>query len=261
MYPHHQQTIQRLTEHFQGDPNFIALIIGGSIVKGWALEYSDVDFMLVAADEAYARRVAHRDYFFFSREFCDYADGYVDGKVIDLGFLREVAEHGSEPARAAFVNAYTTFSRNPEIEMLLPRIPVYPEAEREEKLRTFYSQVWLLNWFVGEAEKRNNTYLMMRSVADLVLFGGRLILAHNHILYPYHKWFMHVLEQAPDKPDNFMELTQALLNQPTATAAKAFTETLTQFQDWGITFPEVVIQFMEDREWTWRGQKSPIHDW
>ena len=84
MYPQHERTIQRLTEHFQADLNFTALIIGGSVVKGWALENSDVDFVLVATDQEYARRVATRAYGYFSRDFTDYPDGYVDGKIIDL---------------------------------------------------------------------------------------------------------------------------------------------------------------------------------
>jgi predicted nucleotidyltransferase len=261
MYPHHQQTIQRLTEHFRTDPNFVALIIGGSIVKGWALENSDVDFVLVATDEEYARRTASRQYGYFSRDFSDYPDGYVDGKIIDLNFLREVADHGSEPARAAFVNAYATFSRSPEVETLLPRIAVYPEAEREMRMRAFYNEVLLLNWFVTEAQKRGNRYLLMRSVADLVLFGGRFILAHNRILYPYHKWFMRVLEDAPVKPANFMELTHALLAEPDVHTARAFTDAIIEFGGWGENLGEAGVHFMEEREWNWRGQKPPIHDW
>lgn len=261
MYPQHQRAIQRLTEHFEPDPNFIALIIGGSIVKGWALENSDVDFVLVATDEEYARRCATRQFGFVSHDFTDYPDGYVDGKIIDLAFLRDVADHGSEPARSAFVNAFTTFSRNPEVDELIKAIPVYPEAGREERMRAYYNEVLLLNWFVTEAVKRGNQYLLMRSVADLVLFGGRFVLAHNRILYPFHKWFMRVLEDAPEKPANFMEVTNALLNNPNVQTARAFTDMIIQFGGWGEDLHEAGVHFMEEREWNWRGRKAPIHDW
>jgi hypothetical protein len=68
---------------------------------------------------------------------------------------------------------------------------------------SFYSQIIVYHWYIGEAEKRNDTYLTRRSAVDLVLFCGRLILAHNQMLYPYHKWFMRQLDKAPDKPDDF----------------------------------------------------------
>jgi hypothetical protein len=40
----------------------------------------------------------------------------VDGKSVDLAFLREVAEKGSEPARAAFDGTRCAYSRLPEID-------------------------------------------------------------------------------------------------------------------------------------------------
>jgi hypothetical protein len=261
MHPHHQDTIQRLTEHFQTNPQHLALIIGGSVAKGWAQENSDVDFMLVVSDEEYTRRAATRDYSIISGEFTDYPGGYVDGKVYNVNFLREVADHGSEPARFAFASAFPAFSRDAEIETLVKQIPVYPEAEREAKMRSFYSQFSLLNWFVGEAEKRGSAYLMMQSVSNMVLFGGRLILAYNRVLYPYHKWLMHVLEQVEDKPENFMPLVNTLLESPSKSNAQALTECLSQFHDWGITFPQTVAQFMEDSEWNWREHKPPVYDW
>lgn len=260
MYPHHQQTIERLTAHLQQDPNFLALIIGGSVAKGWAAENSDVDVMLVATDEEYARRLARSKFSFYTKEFCDYEEGYVDGKVIDLQFLREVALHGSEPARAAFVKSSLAYSNHPEIETLIQQIPVYPEAERDQKLKSFYSQVVLVTWYVGEAQKRNDTYLMTRMSADLVLYGGRLMLAYNRILYPYHKWFMKVLQEAPEKPANFMELAHTLLKNPNKDAAQAFCDCITQYQDWDVSIGQAVVNFMFDREWTWREPTLALED-
>jgi hypothetical protein len=261
MYPHHEQAIQKLTDHFKDEPNFIALIIGGSLVKGWGGEHSDVDFILVATDEEYARRSETSDYGFFSQQFTDYPGGYVDGKIVDLQFLRDVDAKGSEPARSAFVNVYTTFSRNPEIDRLIKRIPTYPEAEREDKMKRFYSQVILWNWFVTEAEKRHDKYLMTRAAAELVLFGGRLLLAYNAMFYPYHKHFMRVLESAPDKPVNFMRYVHGLLNDPNSQSAQAFVDVLSNYRDWGVTMAVASVHFMKDREWNWRNGQPPIHDW
>ncbi|MFN8528624.1 MAG: hypothetical protein U0670_08450 [Anaerolineae bacterium] len=261
LYPHHVATIEKLTAHFQADPTVLALIIGGSLAKGWGSESSDVDFMLVVTDEEYARRLQTFDLLYFSRDFSDYEGGYVDGKIIDMAYLHDVLDHGSEPTRAAFLNAIVQFSRIDGLERLIANIIEYPEADREEKMRSFYSQVLLGTWYVGEAVKRNNPYLLARTTADLTLFGGRLILAYNRLLYPYHKWLLRQLENATDKPEGFMDLTLAVLNQPGNESAQAYCEAIVQYRDWGVSFPEAVQYFTRDREWNWRGQKPPIHDW
>lgn len=262
MEAHHQRVIDRLAAAFEADPHVLALIIGGSIAKGWAKPDSDVDIAIVVTDEEYQRRAAANAYHYFNRDMCDYDGGYVDGKVVNLDFLREVADHGSEPARAAFVGAFAAFSRCAEIDDLLPRIPVYPEPEREAKIRAFYSQVLILNWYVPEAEKRHDNYLLTHAVSDLALYGGRLILAHNRILYPYHKWFTHVLRSAPDKPADLLCRMDELLAHPCGATAQAFSDCVGGFRDWGVTMGQAVVQFMVDSEWNWRyGGRTPLADW
>ncbi len=261
--PHHQAAIDRLTAHFEPDPAYHALIIGGSVAKGLSRSDSDIDFVLVVSADEYARRCTENAFHYFSQDFTDYPGGYVDGKIIDVEFLRDAADHGSEPARAAFAGAFVTFSRAPEINDLMRRIPVYPEHERCAKIQSFLAQVQALQWYIGEAEKRHDPYLMMHVVSNLVLFGGRLILAHNRILYPYHKWFMTALQNAPDKPADLMERIDTLLAQPNKANADAFCECVLTFANWaeygGVFWP---IQFMLDSEWNWRsGARPPLADW
>ena len=57
----------------------------------------------------------------------------------------------------------------------------------------------------------------------MILFGGRLILAHNEILYPFHKWFMRVLGSAPNKPEWLMECIDDLASAPTLGRWRPFT--------------------------------------
>jgi predicted nucleotidyltransferase len=103
MEQHHQATIDRLTETFHDDPRYIALIIGGSVAKGLARPDSDVDFILVAAQEVMSKATRPDELYYFDQEIAAYDGGYVDGKIYDLPFLRELAEHGSEVARSAFI--------------------------------------------------------------------------------------------------------------------------------------------------------------
>jgi hypothetical protein len=262
MHDNHKRTIARLTEHFQDNPDFLALIIGGSVAKGWAADDADVDILLVATDEAYARYAARREYWYFNNtDFCDYPGGYIDGKIIDLSFLRDAADHGSEPARAAFWKAFTAFSHEPEVDALLERIPVYPEAERDAKLKAFYSLLEIMAWYVGEGERHNNPYLLTRMTSEIVLYAGRLILAYNRILYPYHKWLLRSLQDAPEKPDNLMDLIDTLLAHPCKANAEALRDCLKDFHDWGVDAYEANANLMLNVEWAWRNGPPPLADW
>ena len=260
-YPHHQRTIERLIDRFKPDPNFLALLIGGSLVKGYGDEDSDVDFMLIATDEEFARREADRTLTYYTTELCDYPGGYVDGKIVNVAFLEEVADRGSEPARSAFEKVSVAYSQLPHLDDLLKRITAYPEAVHADKVRSFYAQLLAMQWYVGEAEKRANTYLMMHAVSELVLFGGRLILAHNRLLYPYHKWFLRRLQAAPHQPADLMTLIDNLLNDPNKANADRFCEAILNFTAWDTPPEGWPARFMHDTEWAWRTGQAPVADW
>lgn len=261
MYEHHEKTIARLVERFSGDPLYPALIVGGSVAKGRARPDSDVDIILITTDEEWSRRQASGDMWFASNETVGDRQVFVDGKVFGLAFLEEVAANGSEPARAAFACAYPAYSRIPGLEPLISRILKYPESDRVSKMRSFYSQVTLLGrFFVGEAAKRGDRYLMSHAVADLVLFGCRLVLAYNRILYPYHKWLMWEVERAPDKPEGFMGLIRDVLDRPGVETAEAFCRGLEGWHDWNVNIEQAVNCFMIDSEWNWRFGIAPVYD-
>src|SRR5215471_5140805 len=137
MRAHHQRVVRRLADHFQADPRFLAMIVGGSVAKGWASDDSDVDVMLIATDQEFAHRLSTGELGYVTEEMSDYPGGYVDGKIIDVAFLRDVADHGSEPARAAFMDVVVAYSHIPDLEALLAPITVYPEHERTAKMRAF----------------------------------------------------------------------------------------------------------------------------
>ncbi len=261
LYPHHQRTVERLIDRFQADPNFLALLIGGSLVKGYGDENSDVDFMLIATDAEYARREAERALTYFATDLCDYPGGYVDGKIVNVAFLEEVADRGSEPARSAFENVIIAYSQVPHLTDLLGRISTYPEAGHADKIRSFYAQLLAMQWYVGEAEKRDNRYLLMHTASELVLFGGRLILAHNRLLYPYHKWFLRRLQDAPQKPDGLMTLIDQLLTEPSKANADRFCEAILNFTTWDTPPEGWPARFMQDTEWAWRYDRAAVADW
>ena len=257
---HHLKVVERLKALLQDDPRYLALLVGGSLVKGWGSVNSDVDIMLVVTEQEYARRIASDDLWYYNTEICDYPEGYVDGKIIDAAFLHDVAERGSEPARAAFINAEIAFSHLPQLDELLKQIPVYQEQEREQKMRSFYCQVQAQRWYIGEAAKRVAVYLMARASCEMVFYCARLLLAYNRILYPYHKWLMQAVQDAPEKPADFLTLAEALLREGTVAHAEALWNCINTFRDWQIT-NSWGVRFMHDSEWTWRSGRRSLADW
>ena len=217
--------------------------------------------MLIATDEEYARRNADRALTYYATDLCDYPGGYVDGKIVNRAFLEEVADRGSEPARSAFENVIVAYTHVPQLDDLLKRITLYPEASHTAKVQSFYAQLLAMQWYVSEAEKHNNRYLMMHVVSELVLFGGRLILAHNRMLYPYHKWFLRRLQDAPQQPNDLPELIEQLLNEPSKASADRFCEAILNFTTWETPREGWPARFMQDTEWAWRRGSAPVADW
>jgi hypothetical protein len=263
LFPQHQRAIDKLTAHYAADETAIALIIGGSVAKGWALETSDLDFILVLPDAEVERRSANLQQTIFSLDFTDYEGGYIDGKAITLGFLREVADHGSEPARSAFVGTWCAFDRSPdqEVTQLIQAAQRYPEEGADERIRAYLAQLGIWSWFVREAEKRQDRYLLLQAVTSLALFGMRIVLTENRRIYPYHKWVSRAVRELTDKPTYFEKLRDAMLNVPSNDTAKAFTDAVFAWRNYELAPGESTHRFVQDREWTWRENKTPIEDW
>lgn len=92
-----------------------------------------------------------------------------------------------------------------------------------------------------------------------MLFGGRLILAHNEILYPYHKWFLRVLADAPDKPADLLARIAALYDEPNEDNLRAFYGCVAFHRSWSAdtTWP---VRFVLDTELAWVDGRTPIDD-
>ena len=259
MRPHHKKAIDNLVESIKKDERFVALIIGGSVAKGMEREDSDIDVTLIATDEEFEKRKKRDMYLYYETKFCDYPGGYIDGKVVNLEFLKTIAERGSEPARDAFRDAWIAYSNVPELENLLKKIPIFQKEEKLEKIRKFYAQFETANWIIGEAVRRNDEYLLTRGITDLILFGGRLILEHNEILYPFHKLFMQTLEKTQDKPGNLMLLIDNILKYRDLENAQSFFESIKNFRKWELG-EFWAIRFLLDTEWAWIDGKPYVGD-
>jgi predicted nucleotidyltransferase len=260
MHEHHNQTIWNVKEYFQRDPEVQALLLSGSIAHGFQAPNSDIDIMIFVAEEDYQKSYQTGQLHFFNRDLCTYEGGYVDGKYLSLNFVKQVLERGSEPARFAFEGSRVLFSRVDGFEEDICKIAEYPVQEKAERIKRFYAQFEAWHWYCGEALAKGNRYLLGTAVSKLILFGGRLILAHNELLYPYHKWFLRVLECAKDKPSGLMDRIQTLTESPTAAGIEAFYETVKSFHPWSDNPYHWPVQFLLDSELNWMEGKTPVDD-
>jgi hypothetical protein len=258
MQPHHQRAIERITERVAANPDVVALVIIGSVARGEAREDSDLDGYLFVSNDAYRERQAAGALTWSADDLCDWPGGYAGGVVADIGFLAEAAERAPEPTRFAFRGAFAAFSRGPGLEEVLRRIPLYPEHERAEKLASFASQLPVHLSYLVLGEYSGNRYLLAQTAVELVLFGGRLILAHNRMLYPNRKWLMRELERAPEKPAGMLELAEDLLTAPSIARAKAFCDMVLGFAPWPQPREGALARYQRDRELHWRTGPAPL---
>ena len=208
---HHRDAIERWAEAASDHDEVLAVVVTDSLTKGYGLADSDDDGFVILTDEAFARRRTSGDLTFFSTELCDYEGGYVDAKYIERAVLQAVVARGSEPGRSAFLGAIVAWSTDPSIDVLVRAAPTYPEAGVDQRMARFLAQA--AQWYVGEAAERDDPYLAGWAPSWLGLFTCRLLLAHNRVLDPYHRWLLRTVAEVRDRPDDFVGLARALGNR------------------------------------------------
>jgi hypothetical protein len=184
----------------------------------------------------------------------------VDGKYLGLGFLEQVRKKGSEPARFAFAGSRVLFSRVEGLAEEICRIAEYPTMEKSARIKRFYAQFEAWHWYCHESIRLKNDCLLGTSVSKFILFSGRLILAHNELLYPYHKWFLRVLEDAREKPEGLLDCIHQLNSMPVHENIEALYDNVRTFQPWTDEALSWPTQFMVDSELNWLEGKTPVDD-
>jgi hypothetical protein len=260
MLPHHEEAVARVIARFEGEPGVDAALLAGSLAHDFETAASDVDVMLVISDDEFAARTDRLDTAFSDIDLAGYEGGYIDVKYVSPGYLDTVAVSGSEPARYAFAGARVLFSRIDGLEQRLEAAARYPIEERSERIRRFAAQVDAWRWMSGEAEKKRDPYLMATAVSRVVLFSGRMLLAHNALLYPFHKWFLRVLETAPDKPDGIVEMMREVAAAPSAGGAERVAEAVLGFTDWDRGPVSWANRFLADTEQAWMRDAAAMED-
>jgi predicted nucleotidyltransferase len=260
MHPHHQRMVDRLRMHVLADPTVLALLVGGSVARGEARAGSDVDCRVIFTDEEYRRRVAVGDLLLNFSHLAEAPARAAGGEAGDVQLLRDVADRGPEVWRFALKDMLV-FSKDREVERLVERGAAYPEHERTEKMASWVSQLPVHHAYLMFGEYSETPYVLAQCAVQIVLFGGRLILAHNRMLYPGRKWFMRQLRRAPEQPEGFLELATALLERPSIATSKAFVDAVEGFAEWPRPPEGAMARFCRDEELAWRTGSPMPGDW
>lgn len=261
IYRHHEKAIDYITEKFYADSNIDALLISGSLSHGFNSENSDVDINIVVSEEFYAAKADAKDLAYWENARDFYEGGYFDGKYITLSYLSLVAERGNEPTRFALADAQIAFDRTGKVHTLLRDIGVYDTSDLYGRTIRFLSQLDAWKWYCGEAAKRGDDYLLDLSVTKLILFAGRLILLENRTFFPYHKWFLRVLEEAPKKPPELMPAIRQLMRDKSPDNVNRLYDIVLSHKDWAegkkYSWP---ANFIHDTETLWMRHEDFIEN-
>lgn len=260
MFDHHTKTIENVKRYFASQGNILAVLLGGSIAHNFATEQSDVDIMIVVSEEEFESREKSNDLLFFNRELSTYNDGYVDGKYMSQNYIKSVAKKGSEPARYAFKDSKVIYSNIDGLDKLINLAAAFPAKDKAKNQKRFYAQIHAWKWYFYEAKKHDNEFLLQTAISYFILFACRTVLCHNNLLYPYLKWMLHEVENAPIKPVDLINDIDHLLSTQEAEVIEKITSDVKNLNDWGVGDWDWARYFYDDIESVWMRQSPPVHD-
>lgn len=253
----HQQAIEKIKTYLENDPRYIALIICGSVATGKARKDSDIDFYIVATDQEFEELCKTKN-FYFGNNYIEDIEIELDGKVVNMQYLIDASTKGSEPTRASFYKAYCPFDHSGKIAKIVDNILVYPEDERDSKLKKFYSLFEFNHYYGSQALKTDNSYLLTRCITDMIFYASRIVITYNRLLFPCHKSMFATLEQADKIPPDFIKTSKEVLEKPTEEKLDQYFDLIYDFfADLRLSESESVGYILEN-EWAWFTEKLPV---
>ena len=265
MLPHHAESIEIMRRHFEGEPGVLGLILGGSVARGNERPDSDLDALVVVTPARHAELEAAGRLSECIWGKCTYEGGYFDIKHFTADYLRAAALRGSDPTRNSFLGARVLFGpAGLDLPGLVGRIGQYPVADKERRIRLFYS-IFLLSsgYFFECALKDRSEYFLRRAAADAVYGGLRMLYAKNEVFFPCHRRMVAEADKLPDKPADLAALAEALCAEPTPAARDAFVAAVKGHPGWNLDFsrydPHLSV-YVKAMEQSWQNSEDNVFE-
>lgn len=262
MLKHHEESIQNLIDYFKKDKDVVSIILGGSVAKGCERADSDIDAIVIVTQEKYNLLEKENKLSECIFGYCTYENGYFDIKYSTMEYLKQLSIRGSEPSRNALVGSKCVFGDNNKIQTLICEISKFQIKEKPEKMLSFYS-AFNLNYGYFWGVSSNNPYLRLKVCSDIVLFGLRLILQNNEVLFPCHKSLLDTIKKLSCKPQNIISLTNNFIASPNEDTKNEFVNAVLEFIEYAPpkNYDEVLTRFIDDNELWWYKKRPVIAEW
>ncbi|HWT73574.1 MAG TPA: nucleotidyltransferase domain-containing protein [Mobilitalea sp.] len=263
MYEHHKIAIQNLVDYYRSQEGVIAIILGGSVAKGTERIDSDIDATIVVTEERYQELKARNGLADVVSGHCSYEGGYFDIKYESKSFLLEMAEKGSEPCRSSYISAKCLYSTDPEIQELVERIPVFQSKEKENKLFSFYSAFDLSFGYIWSTAAADNPYYKIRTAADIIYYGYRILLQENEVLFPSHRRLEETVARLNKKPDGIIEKAHRFLSELSDESKDDFVNSIRTFMSYTPPedFWETLTRYIDDNQHWWHTNAPVLTEW
>jgi predicted nucleotidyltransferase len=256
-----KKAIDKLISETKKDTQNIALILVGSSATGEVHESSDIDLYLVVTKQTFKAKEKDKNFFFGTWDPTKYYGLEIDGKIIDIDYLKEAIHHANDATRYSFTNAKIfLFSQDTSIKALLPRISKYPESTHLQRIKQLYAYVKHYRYIGEDAFNRNNTFHAHHCIIQLIYFSSRLILTHNKKLFPCHKRLLLEVNKCDKKPIHFVNKSNDLLQNINKKAMIEYFEYVIHFFA-EYEYPDVeCIGYILEDEWAWKTGRLPISE-
>ncbi|MGI5959724.1 MAG: nucleotidyltransferase domain-containing protein [Massiliimalia sp.] len=266
MYQHHKDSLEKMIQYFtEIDPKkdeIIAIVFGGSVAKGCERPDSDLDAMIILTDSMYETLREQRRTAECIHGYCTYPEGYFDIKYYNKEFLWEVAQKGSEPARNAFLKARCVYTKDPEIPGLVEQISRFPVEEQEDKMLSLYAAFRINTGYFWNMS-HEDVFLRTKAVTEIVLYGLRMLLEENQVLFPCPKSLYKAVRSLEHKPEGILEKADALLIRKDDESKADFVNTLMDFLDYEPPADQYLAlsRYVEDNELWWKNPRPLVAEW
>ena len=258
---HHEETIAAYTARVVEDPDVLALVVVGSVARAAERSTSDVDVYLVVTDEAYAAAQAGGRVAYIDTAAATY-DSYVDIKLASPRYLERAVAHADDPTRASFLEARTVFDRTGSVAATIARIVTLPEQVWPRRVHAYRCQARLYGgYFLEQAHRRNDEFLLQHSAVHLCLAVGRVALAVNRTLFKGQKYLAATLPELAELPDGFLTAWRDVLKHPTPEAGAALTDLVDTWQGGPLGLEDTLSTFIVDNELSWLNGTIPPEFW
>lgn len=261
MYQHHKESLEILVDYFKKKEEVIAVVFGGSVAKGIERPDSDLDAMVIVTVEEYQRRESNGTLSETIRGMCTYEEGYFDIKYMTKEYIKEAAKKGSEPTRNSFLCAKVLYSKDPEIESIVSRIPVFQKEEKMDKQLSFYSSL-MLNYYYFWKECKPEGYMKIHVMSEIIYTIYRMILQENEILFPSNRRLEEMVEQVENKPKDIVLLGNSFAKSGEDDDCEAFVFAFLEWfthkeEDW----KKILTRYQEDYETWWIKPRPLVKEW